>query len=106
MDVVSVELLGFAAGLMNLTSSLPQLVANLRNPDCAAQQNAARNALQCAGNGMWLAYGISVGSMSMTTFSSLGCLMAGTLLWQVLKAKQVSTPGRNQRITRSIELAG
>ena len=105
MDTVSIELLGFAAGLINLTSSVPQLVANLRNPDCAAKQSASRNALQCAGNGMWLAYGISVGSMSMTTFSSLGCLMAGTLFWQVLKAKLAGTPGRNQENTHAIDFA-
>lgn len=105
MDAVSVEFLGFAAGLMNLTSSVPQLVANLRKPDCAARQSASRNALQCAGNCMWLAYGISVGSMSMTTFSSLGCLMAGTLLWQVLRAKLVSKQGGHQETVKPLGFA-
>jgi uncharacterized protein with PQ loop repeat len=88
----SVELLGFAAGMTNLTSSVPQLVSNLRSPDCAARQSPSRNALQCGGNALWLAYGVSVGSLSMTAFSSLGCLMAATLLWQVLKARFRTPP--------------
>ncbi|MEO9826181.1 MAG: hypothetical protein ABJF50_17405 [Paracoccaceae bacterium] len=105
MDAVSVELLGFAAGLINLVSSVPQLLANLRKPDCAATQSASRNALQCAANSMWLAYGISVGSVSMTTFSALGCLMAGILFWQVLKAKLAGMPGRHQEIAHPAEFA-
>ena len=92
--VVSVELLGFAAGLTNLASSVPQLVANLRAPDCAAKQSASRNAFQCAGNAMWLGYGVSLGSLPMMAFSTLGCAMAGLLLWQVVKAKTGARPLR------------
>ena len=86
MELMSIELVGLMAGLTNLVSSVPQLVANLRNPDCAAGQSAGRNACQCAGNALWLVYGVSVGSLAMTLFSSLGSVMAGLLLWQVLSA--------------------
>lgn len=85
--MIYVELLGFMAGLTNLLSSVPQLLANLKAPECAAQQSAARNVCQAAGNGMWLFYGVAIGSVAMTTFSTLGCAMAATLFVQVRKAK-------------------
>lgn len=88
MCEIHLEILGFMAGLTNLISLLPQLLANLRNRAAAASQNAARNACQCAGNGMGLAYGLSVGSLAMTTFSLLGSVMAGALMWQVWAAKR------------------
>ncbi len=84
MDNVQLEILGFVAGVTNLTSSVPQLYANLCNPGFASQQSAARNCLQCAGNVLWLAYGLQMGSTSMTTFALLGALMAGTLALQTL----------------------
>ena len=87
-SLLFVEILGFAAGFTNLVSSIPQLLANLRNPGAAAKQSASRNACQCAGNGMWLVYGVTVGSIAMSTFSTLGCIMAGALLWQVRHAKR------------------
>ena len=86
MCFLMIELVGFVAGLTNLVSSVPQLIANLRHPERAANQDASRNAFQAAGNGMWLYYGVSVGSIAMTTFSTLGCLMAAALFWQVLKS--------------------
>ena len=88
MCFIFVELVGFVAGLTNLVSSIPQLIANLRNPNSAAQQSAARNACQAAGNGMWLVYGLTVGSLAMSTFSTLGTLMAGALLIQVHRARR------------------
>lgn len=84
--IPAIELIGLLAGLTNLVSSVPQLAANLRNPELARGQSAARNACQCAGNALWLVYGLSIGSFAMTLFSSLGCMMAGLLLWQVLSA--------------------
>ena len=83
MCLIVIELVGFFAGLTNLVSSVPQLIANIRNPKSASGQSACRNALQCAGNGMWLYYGLSIGSMAMATFSTLGCAMAALLFWQV-----------------------
>ena len=82
MDPILVEMLGFAAGATNLASSVPQLLANLREPGLARGQSQARNAFQCAGNLMWLIYAIPVGSIAMMTFAGLGCAMAGLLLAQ------------------------
>ncbi len=87
MEMLSIELLGFAAGAVNLFSSVPQLLANLRNPDLARGQSVLRNAFQCAGNALWLIYGLKVGSIAMATFALLGCLMACILLMQTLKSK-------------------
>lgn len=84
----SIEMIGLLAGLTNLASSVPQLIANLRCPEKACGQSPSRNALQCSGNALWLVYGASIGSMAMTIFSTLGCAMAGLLLWQVLKANR------------------
>jgi len=88
MSNLTIEAIGLAAGLTSLLSSLPQMVANLRNPDMACQQSPARNAFQCAGNALWLVYGLSVGSLAMVLFSSLGIVMAGILLWQVVRSLQ------------------
>ncbi|MXU65727.1 PQ-loop repeat-containing protein [Oceanomicrobium pacificus] len=85
MDAMFVETLGFIAGAMTLFSSVPQLVANLRNPDLARGQSRSRNAFQCGGNLLWLVYALSVGSTAMTTFAGLGSLMALALLTQTLK---------------------
>ena len=87
MDAMFVEMLGFVAGATTLFSSVPQLLANLRDPDLARGQSAARNALQGGGNAMWLLYALSVGSIAMTTFASLGSLMALALLTQTLRIK-------------------
>lgn len=86
MEAVYVEMLGFVAGATTLCSSVPQLVANLRDPALAKGQSAARNALQCTGNAMWLVYALSVGSVAMTTFAGLGSVMALALLVQVVKS--------------------
>ena len=85
--LIFIEALGFAAGFTNLMSSVPQLRANLKNPDCAANQSAARNACQATGNGLWLIYGLAAGSIAMSTFSTLGFLMAALLFLQVRKAR-------------------
>ena len=87
MDAVHIEILGFLAGATTLFSSVPQLVANLRNPDLARGQSAARNAFQCSGNALWLVYAVSVGSLAMTTFAGLGSVMGLALLTQTLRSK-------------------
>ena len=92
MDFVQIEILGFVAGATNLCSSVPQLLSNLRNPQLARSQSMSRNCLQCAGNGLWLLYGASTGSLSMTTFAALGCGMAGLLVRQTRQAQRGSLP--------------
>lgn len=87
MDFVSIEILGFIAGATNLFSSVPQLIANFKRPELASGQSLSRNCFQGAGNGLWMAYGVSVGSISMTTFASLGCAMACGLIFQTMRAK-------------------
>lgn len=87
MDMIQIEILGFVASATNLFSSVPQLLANLRNPQLACGQSVSRNCFQCAGNGLWMLYGVTVGSLSMTTFATLGCVMAGGLVFQTLRAK-------------------
>lgn len=88
MDMICIEILGFVAGATNLFSSVPQLLANLRNPQLASGQSVSRNCFQCAGNSLWMLYGVSVDSASMTTFATLGCAMAGGLIFQTMRAKR------------------
>ena len=87
MDVIQIEILGFIAGATNLFSSVPQLLVNLRYPQRACGQSVSRNCFQCAGNALWMLYGIFVGSESMSTFAALGCAMAGGLIFQTMRAK-------------------
>lgn len=84
----NIELIGIIGGLTNSLSSAPQLIDNLRIPDRAYGQNASRNTIQCLGNGKWLIYGVSIGSLAITTFSSLGSAMAAVLFWQVVRCKR------------------
>jgi len=88
MEMTLIEVLGFAAGGTTLISSLPQLLANLRNEELARSQSLSRNCLQSAGNALWLAYGISAGSVSMVTFAALGFLMAGGLAFQTYSVQR------------------
>ena len=87
MDVMFVEALGFAAGATTLVSSVPQLIANLRDQALALGQSLSRNCLQAAGNALWFVYGTSVGSASMITFAGLGCLMASCLALQTYRVQ-------------------
>lgn len=88
MNIPSIEILGFAAGATTLISSVPQLIANLRNQDLALGQSLSRNCLQSAGNALWFIYGVSVGSTSMVTFAGLGCLMASCLAFQTCRVQR------------------
>lgn len=102
MDTYSIEIIGLAAGLMNLTSSVPQLLNNLKNPDQAKYQSRARNVMQASGNALWLVYGLYMDSTAMMIFSALGCLMAFCLLGQSLATKpKVSAFIRIQFVSRS-----
>lgn len=87
MELIYIEILGFIAGATTLVSSVPQLIANLRNQHLARGQSLSRNLLQSAGNALWLIYGGSVGSTSMTTFAGLGFLMAGSLALQTYRVQ-------------------
>ena len=90
------------AGATTLCSSVPQLLANLRTPELARAQSAARNCLQCGGNLLWLVYGGLVGSIAMTTFAGLGCAMAAILCVQTLRAKGHLVFGANIRWSQTV----
>mgnify|MGYP007079448394 CR=1 FL=1 len=88
MDSVPVELIGWAAGLTNLLSSVPQLIENISDCTKAAHQSSLRNLLQFQGNILWLIYGIKISAQEMVIFASCGSLMAFWLLIQVVRAKR------------------
>ncbi len=92
MEAAYLEMLGFFAGATTLCSSVPQLLANLRNPELARGQSLSRNCLQASGNGLWLLYGGAVGSVAMTTFAALGCLMACCLAQQTYRVQRNHDP--------------
>ena len=89
MEMFFIELLGFIAGATTLVSSIPQLIANLRDKELARGQSLSRNLLQATGNALWFLYGASVGSTSMVTFAGLGCLMAGCLALQTYRVRNL-----------------
>lgn len=87
MEMYFIELLGFIAGGTTLVSSVPQLLANLRDKELARTQSLSRNLLQAAGNALWFLYGASVSSTSMVTFAGLGCFMAICLALQTYRVQ-------------------
>ncbi len=87
MEPAFIEALGFAAGATTLVSSVPQLIANLRDQNLARGQSLSRNCLQASGNALWLVYGIAVGSNAMATFAGLGCVMASCLAMQTCRVQ-------------------
>lgn len=97
MELMMIEVLGFAAGAITLVSSIPQLVANLRNRELAMAQSLSRNCLQSTGNALWLGYGVTVGSASMVTFATLGCLMAGCLALQTHSVQKGNRQNRQRQ---------
>lgn len=84
---MSAELIGWLAGLLTLSSSLPQIKANIANPELARHQSTSRNLLLCAGNSLWLVYAIIFNVAAMMFFAALGATLAGALFIQVVRAK-------------------
>lgn len=85
---MSIELVGWFAGTLLLLSSVPQLVANLRDRNLAKHQSPVRNLLQCGGNALWLVYAIVTDVPAMKVFAALGTLMAAALFIQVMNARR------------------
>ncbi len=95
MDMFFIEMLGFIAGATTLVSSVPQLIANLRDKELARGQSLFRNLLQAIGNALWFLYGASVGSTSMVTFAGLGCFMAICLALQTYRVHHSGFGSKN-----------
>lgn len=80
--------IGTLAGLVNLSSSIPQVYKNIRRPTDAARQCPIRNALQATGNTLWLVYAILLNAFVMVIFATLGTGIALIILVQVLRARR------------------
>lgn len=87
MDENSFLFLGLLAGTLNMSSSIPQLVANIRNPELAKSQSPSRQALQMLGNLAWLGWGIGNSADEVMLFASLGSAMASILWFQTIRAR-------------------
>lgn len=85
---MSYEVIGWVAGCLLLSSSLPQIIANLRHPNLARHQSPMRNLLQCIGNLLWLIYAMLFSITAMKVFASLGAVLAGALFIQVLRSRR------------------
>jgi uncharacterized protein with PQ loop repeat len=80
---VVVEVLGFAAGATIMVSAVPQLVANIRNPQASANQSITRNIALVAGNIMWVAYGLMINAPSITMMCVVAAVLNGAVAMQV-----------------------
>ena len=101
MDSSSILImLGLTAGALNMSSSVPQLIANLRDPLLARAQSPGRNFLQALANFGWAVWGIGMEAIEVVIFASAGFAMASVLLVQVMKAKSIEnrTGGRSTHI--------
>ncbi|QLH38145.1 MAG: hypothetical protein HWD60_03055 [Defluviicoccus sp.] len=83
-----IAVMGVIAGSVDLSSSLPQIVANIVRPCAAAHQCWARNALQLTANLLWAAYGAGRKDLVVMIFSIVGAIAAATLLVQTLRARK------------------
>ncbi|EFL88456.1 cystinosin/ERS1p repeat containing protein [Ahrensia sp. R2A130] len=82
-----VSLIGISAGAINVASSAPQILQNIKQPLKAAHQSPLRNAMQMCGNILWLTYGLLLDAPVLIVFSTFGAGLAFILLLQVLNAR-------------------
>ena len=63
-----IEWIGILAGSLTSMSSIPQLIKLLRTKD-AVSLSLTTYIVSCIGCSLWLAYGISMGSLSLILFN-------------------------------------
>lgn len=78
---------GIAAGSLVALSSVPQILANRAGRSHADSQSLGRNILQGAGNGLWVAYGLSLSAWPLVAFATLSVALTGWLVVQQLTAR-------------------
>lgn len=81
------NLIGLVAGMLVCISSIPQVVANLRNPKASRDQNVSRNILMIAGNALWVWYGIHAGTLPIVVFCGISVILNVCLTAQCLRAR-------------------
>jgi uncharacterized protein with PQ loop repeat len=79
---------GLAAGTIICASSLPQIVANLRDPEASRHQNLTRNILMTVGNCLWVWFGTSMGAYPVVIFCSIGAILNASLSVQCLRSQK------------------
>ncbi len=77
---LSTSLIGFLAGLVVALSNLPDFIGSLKKPTIAPLYRVARDSLACAGNLLWVLYGIKVGAVPIVVFCTLASVMLLTLV--------------------------
>jgi MtN3 and saliva related transmembrane protein len=71
---VWVETLGSAAGVLTTFSALPQLITTYRTRDVRSFDLRFLGML-FSGLFLWMLYGVLIGSLSVTVFNAVGCLL-------------------------------
>jgi hypothetical protein len=75
------EILGFSAGALVVASTVQRAYRVMRSPMLAAHEDTARNAMQCAGNALLMAYSILNGGLCLTAMCGVTILMVLYLLY-------------------------
>ena len=82
--VSSAELLGLGGGLLVALGYIPQILRVWRLRD-AKEISLPFNVLSLSGTALWLAYGVSLGLLSVILWNSVNCILLLLLLTVKLK---------------------
>lgn len=74
--------IGLTAGTLVALSTIPQIVTNWKDPSTTRFQSARRNALQLAGNTLWIIYGVCLLAWPLIIFATLSVILTGILIFQ------------------------
>ena len=77
--MLSLTLLGLAAAFCTTTAFMPQVVKTWRSRS-TADISLSMFSLMVFGIGLWLAYGISIGDMTLIIANLVTFVLAGTIL--------------------------
>lgn len=79
--------IGTLAGMINMSATIPEILANFDDLSRAATQSPWRNVLQLLGNALWLIYGIKLGTRVIVVFSTAGMTFAAIAFIQTCAAQ-------------------
>ncbi len=81
------DLIGFAAGLLILWSTLPHLIHLFQHPEHRKYEVLSRNILLIAGNLLWLVFGALEGALALALMSITNIVLLMVLLYWGITAR-------------------
>lgn len=91
MSALTNSLLGWTAGLLVMSSALPNIVRNLREQG-PARPSMLRDATQLAGNCLWAAYGYLTQTWPVMVMCAVSACFMAMLIHQQLRKTSAAVP--------------